>query len=202
MEIIKKENIKIEEIVEALKAGKTIVYPTETCYGLGCDATNESAVEKIFKIKQRQKNKPVLVVASDIGMMMKYVDCGPVIMKIAEKYWPGPLTVVAPLKPGVDMPPGVVGEDNTLAFRITNHPLASELSKEFGKPIVSTSANIASHESPYDIKSVLDMFSNGENQPDIVIDAGSLPHHSPSTIVRIKGGEVEVLRQGEVVVEL
>lgn len=202
MQIIKQDDINIENVVEALKQGKTIVYPTETCYGLGCDATNEEAVEKVFQIKQRQKDKPVLVIAADIGMMMEYVRWPLVLTHIAEKYWPGPLSVVSQLKEDIELPSGIVGEGNTLAFRITEHPLARALSENLGKPIVSTSANTASYKSPYDIESVVAMFENAENKPDILIDAGALPHHSPSTVVRVLNGEVEVLRQGEVVVEL
>ncbi|MFH1286519.1 MAG: L-threonylcarbamoyladenylate synthase [Candidatus Magasanikbacteria bacterium] len=201
MRVIHVENINIHEIVEALKNGKTIVYPTETCYGLGCDATNDTAVQKVFAIKQRQQNKSVLVVAPDVHMMMEYVQWNSLLTDLAEKYWPGPLTVVANLKGGVHLSAGVTGEGGTLAFRITNYPLASELSRLLEKPIVSTSANIAAEESPYDIASVLAMFDGAENQPDIVIDAGTLPRHSPSTVVRVLDGRVEVLRQGEVAVE-
>jgi L-threonylcarbamoyladenylate synthase len=135
-------------------------------------------------------------------MMMAYVDCGPKMMDIAKKYWPGPLTVVAPLILGTELPEGVVGADGTIAFRVTDHPLAAALSVGVDGPIVSTSANIASEESPYDIDSVLRMFEQREQQPDIIIDAGSLPHHSPSTIIRLVDGNIEILRQGEVAVDL
>lgn len=199
MQIIKESNLIIPDIVFALKQGKTIVYPTETCYGLGCDATNEEAVNKIFDIKQRQKNKPVLVVASEPAMMMDYVRWSETLQQLAEKYWPGALTVVVPVNGEMKLPGGVVGEDGTLAFRITDHPLASILSRELGQPLVSTSANIAAEESPYDIGAVLQMFGNAGIQPDIIIDAGELPHKSPSTVVRISNGDLEVLRQGEIV---
>lgn len=202
MNIIKQENINIDEIVDALREGKTIVYPTETCYGLGCDATNAEAVNKIFQIKQRQKNKPVLVVASEPSMLMECVKWTPTLERISEKYWPGPLTVVTQTSGCAHLAPGVVADDSSVAFRITNHPLAAELSKKLGKPIVSTSANLAHQESPYDVEVILRMFENNEHQPDIIIDAGPLPHHSVSTVIRLLVDKIEVLRQGEVVVEL
>ncbi|MBI2436449.1 MAG: threonylcarbamoyl-AMP synthase [Candidatus Magasanikbacteria bacterium] len=204
MEIISYDSLNIPYIVDSLKQGKTIVYPTETCYGLGCDATNREAVEKIFEIKHRQKDKSVLVVASDPSIMMEYIEWTPVLEKIAERYWPGPLTVVVCAKNGYDLPVGVkAADDGTIAFRITDHPLASQLSKELGKPIVSTSANLASYKSPYDSALVRAMFDTSIPQPDIIIDAGKLVEHAPSTVIRLgRDGEFHVLRQGEVIVRL
>ncbi|HAT03665.1 MAG TPA: threonylcarbamoyl-AMP synthase [Candidatus Magasanikbacteria bacterium] len=201
MQIVKQADISIPDIVLALKAGKTLVYPTETCYGLGCDATNQVAIEHIFEIKHRQRNKPMLVVAADISLMMEYVVWDETLQKIADRYWPGPVTVVVQAQ-GRLLPLGVVGEDGTLAFRITKHPLAAELSRSLDAPIVSTSANIASLESPYDISSIVSMYGGAEMQPDIIIDAGELPYESPSTVVRVKDGRMRVLRQGEIVVKL
>ena len=202
MNIIKKQDLDITTIVSSLKNGETLVYPTETCYGLGCDATNEGAVNKVFEIKSRQKNKALLVVAADISMMMKYVIWNETLQRIADRYWPGALTVVAKSAQDSLLPAGVVAEDDTIAFRITNHHLAAEISKSLGGPLVSTSANVAELESPYDISAVVQMFQNNEHQPDTIIDAGELPHHSASTIVRVSDNKIEVLRQGEVVVEL
>jgi L-threonylcarbamoyladenylate synthase len=202
MTIISEQSISIPDIVSALKDGKTIVYPTETCYGLGCDALNIDAVQKIFSIKKRQKEKPLLVVASSVSMMMEYVEWNQTLEIVAERYWPGPLTVVTELRPDVELPAGVVGLDRTLAFRVTGHPLAAAISAALGRPIVSTSANISSEASPYDIESVLDMFGGAEHQPDIIIDGGTLTPNSPSTIVRVKNDRVEVIRQGEVIVSI
>lgn len=202
MKVIKDVESSISEIVDALKQGKSIVYPTETCYGLGCDATNVDAVARIFDIKKRQKDKPVLVVAGDIALMREYIEWNETLQQLADRYWPGPLTVVADVNLENILPAGVVGDDGTVAFRITNHPLAARLSEELGGPIVSTSANIASLESPYDIESVLHMFQDVDDQPDMVIDAGTLPHHSPSTIVRVEDGDITVLRQGEIVIDV
>ncbi len=200
MKIIKQSEIDIAQIVGELKEGKTIVYPTETCYGLGCDATNAEAVEKIFAIKKRQSDKAVLVLVPDVEMVMQYVDWNEQLEELSQKYWPGPLTVVTKVKENTALPKGVLSSDNTLAFRVTEHPFAKELAEFLGKPLVSTSANISSHASPYDIESVLKMFENTDNQPDVIIDAGTLPHRSPSTIVRVENGELSVLRQGEIVV--
>jgi len=201
MKVINQEELNILEIVDKIKSGQTIVYPTETCYGLGCDATNQEAVEKVFKIKQRQQDKAMLVVVPSVAMIMLYVEWDAKLAELSQKYWPGPLTVVARVKPDCALAKGVVAEDGTLAFRVTNHPLSAELSEVLGHPLVSTSANITSTQSPYEVASILKMFEKSNVQPDIIIDGGELPHHSPSTIVRIIDNQLEELRQGELVIE-
>ena len=200
MKVISQSDCAIGDVVQSLRDGQTLVYPTETCYGLGCDATNTAAVERVFAIKKRQKNKPVLVLMARVAMAIEYIAWNPTIERLAHRYWPGALTIVAPPKDLADFAPGVLGPRGMVAFRVTSHPLAQELCAGLNRPLVSTSANIASLESPYDIKDVLAMFSHAEHQPDMVIDAGSLPHESPSTIVRVVGETIEVLRQGEVVI--
>lgn len=202
MQVIKQENLDIDQIVAELKNGATLVYPTETCYGLGCDANNVEAIDKIFEIKNRQKNKSVLVLVPELAMVLPYIEWNPTLQKLADKYWPGPLTIVVNIKSGCNLAKGVVNEDGTIAFRVTAHHLASEISKKLNSPLVSTSANVSTMESPYDIESVLEMFVNLEVKPDFVIDAGALPHQSPSTIVRVQNGKFEVLRQGELIVEV
>jgi L-threonylcarbamoyladenylate synthase len=202
MTIIPLKDAKPKEIVEALKEGQTIVYPTETCYGLGCEATNQASVDQIFSIKQRQTDKPLLVVMPSIEMARDYVIWTETIDTLATTYWPGPMTVVATAKPGTGLAKGVIADDGTVAFRITDYPVAVELSTALGVPLVSTSANISAQESPYDIASVHAMFQHATPQPDIIIDAGVLPHAAPSTIVKVIDTSIEILRQGERIVSL
>jgi len=201
MDIIPQSQLNIPNIVSSLKDGKVIVYPTETCYGLGCDATNQAAVDRIFEIKGRQRDKTVLMLVDSVSMAQSYMEWSPLIDRIARTYWPGPVTVVGFAKVGILFPQGLVADDGTIALRVTTHDIAAEMSRNLGKPLVSTSANLAAHESPYDIDDVLSMFREAWAQPDIVIDGGVLPHQAPSTIVRVVNGKVEVLRQGEVVVK-
>lgn len=199
MQLISQDNLNIDDIVRALKDGQTFVYPTETCYGLGCDATNDEAVKKVYAIKQRQEGKSPLVIMSDIGMVKRYVVWTKKLDELASKYWPGPLTIVAPLIGTHGLSPDVI-RDNTIAFRVSGHPIVSEICARLDRPIVSTSANLAAQNSPYDIGAVLDMFATEPHRPDIVIDGGELPHRSPSTIVKVIGDHVEVLRQGDIIV--
>lgn len=202
MEVLPLEQTDIAKIAERLKQGDVIVYPTETCYGLGCDATNQEAVDRLFAIKERQKEKPVLVVVPDIDQLVEYIDWTPELDTISQRYWPGALTVVANLREEHPFAVGVAAADNTLAFRVTAHPFAAELSEALGRPLVSTSANIAKQASPYDVEQVLAMYEGREQQPDVIVNAGPLPEESPSTIVKIHNHTVTALRQGEVIVEL
>lgn len=186
----------ISEIIDLLEVGGTIVYPTETCYGLGCAATNQTAVDKIFEIKQRQREKSLLIVFPDREMAKEYVVWSHGIEELANRYWPGPLTIVAEAKEPSMLADGVVAPDGSVAFRISSHPIVHEITASLSKPIVSTSANISAMSSPYDIVSVEEMFVDSTHQPDLLLDGGTLPEQSPSTIVRVDNGELHVIRQG------
>ena len=201
MNILPSDNLNISAIVSELEQGKTIVYPTETTYGLGCDATNEEAVNRIFDIKQRQREKSLLIIVPARDMMYEYIEHNPTIEKLANRYWPGPLTVVTHIKPDKKLASGVVRDDGTIAFRISSHPIAAELARKLGKPLVSTSANIAAQKSPYDSDEVTKTFQKQEIAPDIFINAGILPEKAPSTIVRVDGNRVTVLRQGDIIID-
>ncbi len=200
MKIIAEKDADLAELVSALKEGKTIVYPTETCYGLGCDATNEIAVQRIFAIKGREKNKSVLMIASDADMVKQFVEWNDMIDTLARAYWPGPLTIVCPKKNTAALPSAVVAEDHTVAFRVTNQPFAHALVAAFGRPVVSTSANLAHGPNSYRIEEVERAFVESHVRPDILIDAGELPVRPPSTVVRVSGSDVAVLRQGKIVI--
>ncbi len=201
MHTLSTEQLDIASVVQDLIAGQTLVYPTETCYGLGCDATNQSAVDAIFQIKHRQKDKPVLVLMADIAMAMEYIEWNETIQSLADKYWPGPLTIVAMPHDVSQFAQGIAGPLGMVAFRVTSHPLAQALVRELGGPLVSTSANISAEASPYDIADVLRMFEGQEFQPDTILDGGVLPHESPSTIVRVNSDQsLDILRQGEIII--
>ncbi len=194
--------LSIEKALTVLREEGTIIYPTETCYGLGCDARSAKAVENVFKIKVRESGKPVLVLVHDVSVAMRYVEWNETIDELARTYWPGPLTIVANIQPRyrAELAPGVIGSDDTLAFRVTNHPYAVACAKNLNAPLVSTSANISSYANPYDIRYITEMFDGQEHVPDLIIDAGNLAHHSPSTVVRVgEDGSKIILRQGEII---
>lgn len=197
MEIVGFSDVNLDSLVTALLDGKIIVYPTETCYGLGCDATNAEAVERIYEIKGRESGKPLIALVSDLSAIETYIERTPLLDKIAREYWPGPLTVVVPAKKGVKLPMGVVGGDGAIALRVTSHPMASALARALGRPLVSTSANLSGGENLYAAEDVVRAFAGRPREPDIVIDAGTLPHRPPSTVARLADDKIEIIRQGD-----
>ena len=177
--------------IEALQNGQTVVFPTETSYGLGCDATNQEAVDEIFKIKQRKSNKPLLVVVPSIEMAKKYLVWNDLLEDLSKKYWPGPLTVVGEWNKEGKLAMGVVATDNTIAVRVTDFPLTKFLSTELGRPLVATSANLVDAGDVYDSKKIT-------IKPDILIDGGELPQNPPTTIVSVIDNNLQILRQGQI----
>ncbi len=351
----------LAQIVVDILNGKTIIFPTETSYGLGCDATNQAAVDKIFKIKGRPSDKPLLVVVPNIEMAKKYLVWNEALEKIAEKYWPpfvkasegkpGAVTVVgeyqlspllskgegrersrtfsldrvaghlrtlpfrkelrqnqtkaekilwshlragrfsglkfkrqhdigpfvvdffhpktktiieidgdihfisdenvqkdkqredwlkkdgykilrynnvdifnnlenilgdidraiesarplptpSPLQMRGELATGVVAKDNTVAVRVTAHPLLKSITEKLGRPLVATSANISDAGDMYNSASVIEMFKDVATPPDIILNQGILPQNQPSTIVSVVGNKLKVLRQGQIIVKI
>ncbi len=198
MQVLSVDNVNITQLVTVLTSGQTLVYPTETCYGLGCDATNQTAVDRIYDIKKREEGKPMIMLVPTVAMAKKYIVWNDVIEQFASTYWPGPVTLVAEAKKESGLANGIISKDGTVAIRVTSFPFASELATSLGRPLVSTSANLAGGENPYDMETVQNTLGTGAVQPDVAIDAGVLPKTKPSTIVRVNGGILEVLRKGEV----
>lgn len=141
-----------------LKKGKIIAYPTEAVYGIGCDPFNESAVEKIKKLKSRKPDQGFILIASDWSQISNLCEKIPED-KMLEVYksWPGPTTWVFPASKNA---PAWICSNDTIALRVTDHPIAKKLCEEFGSPIVSTSANPASLTPAKTAEEVKNYFNN------------------------------------------
>jgi L-threonylcarbamoyladenylate synthase len=126
--------------IRHLVGGGVIAYPTEAVYGLGCDPDNISAIQTILQLKDRPADKGLILVAADFNQLLPYIDItdGPNLNRVL-KTWPGPVTWLLRARPAV--PVWLRGQHESIAVRVTAHPVASQLSREFGKPLVSTSAN-------------------------------------------------------------
>lgn len=161
MKLFNEKNIK--EAVALLKNGKVIVFPTETSYGIGCDATNQEAVNRIFKIKNRDSNKPLLIVVPTVDMAKKYLQWNKILESLAGKYWPGALTIVGQRRMDGELAEGVAAEDGTVAVRVTAHPIAKAFSGEMGKPLVATSANVSGAGDIFEAKELFAVFQNKMN---------------------------------------
>src|SRR3989338_912519 len=202
-----------DEIIHDLLNGQTLVFPTETSYGLGCDAANQAAVDAIFKIKGRPSDKPLLIVVPTVEGAKKYLVWNELLEKISKKYWPGPLTVVGeckkyPISNISEIPlatgqypllsKGVVSKENTVAVRVTAHPLLQSITEKMGRPLVATSANLSDTGDIYDAKKIIAQFYEQKFQPDGILDYGTISRQAPTTIVSVVGNILKILRQGEI----
>lgn len=135
---------RLRMAVRCLAAGGVIAYPTEAVYGLGCDPDNGNAVHRLLAIKGRSVGKGLILVAADYMALRPYVaPLDPIRMALVHATWPGPTTWLMPARP--DTPAWLTGTHNTIAVRVTAHPMASALCRQWGGALVSTSANRASH---------------------------------------------------------
>lgn len=140
MKIVEASPENIARAAEALRAGKLVIMPTETVYGLAADATNPAAVKRIFEAKQRPSENPLIVHIAHVSEVSSIArELPPAAAKLAVRFWPGPLTIVLPKKPSV--PDEVTGGLDTVAVRVPNHPVALALIREAGVPIAAPSAN-------------------------------------------------------------
>lgn len=201
MKIIKVDktnrNKIINKAVQVLKKGGIIIYPTETCYGVGADATSQDAVDKVLSYKLRREGKPLSIGVCSRQMAEKYVEINSIAQNLYENFLPGPLTVVS--KSLGNVAKGVESEEGNLGIRFPDYKLILDIIKDFGKPITTTSANASYKKRPYKISDILENISNKQKALiDLVIDAGKLPHNDPSTVVDTTLNAKVILRQGGV----
>lgn len=183
---------EIKKCIEVLEKGGTIVYPTDTVWGIGCDASDEQAVQRIFALKNRPDTKSMLCLVANDAMLERHVvkvpDLAYDIMDLAEK----PVTIV------YDRPQGVaanlIAPDNTLAIRVTKDPFCQRLVQRLGKPMVSTSANIAGLPTPRSFGEIDDLILKGVDYVVNLKREGT--QESPSSIIKLASdGTVKVIRE-------
>ena len=182
----------VEEAVRILKAGGVILYPTDTVWGLGCDATNPDAVAKVFAIKKRSEAKSLVVLAADLDMVARYIKQIPSIAIDLVEVNDAPMTIVYP--GAVGLAPAVVAEDGSVGIRIPRHEFCHELLRRLRLPLVSTSANVSGEPSPagfrdipQEIKDAADWCAPRRFEADAT--------GKPSQIIKLGlRGEVEIIR--------
>jgi L-threonylcarbamoyladenylate synthase len=187
----------IDAAVATLAAGGLILFPTETTYGAGVDATNPQAVQKLLNYKSRREGKPLSIAVTDINMASEYVEINESARKLYGRFLPGPVTVVSK---GKDVAaPGVESEFGTLGVRIPDYDLILQIVAAFGKPITATSANASGKKRPYSIGDVMTHISNKQKSLlDLVIDAGTLPDNPPSTVIDTTLSTPVAVRKGTI----
>lgn len=195
-----RENINKEEVkssIKMLKEGKILVVPTDTVYGICSDATNEKAVEKIFRIKNRDKNNPLNILVSSVDMAKKYTkNFNKIAETLANKFWPGALTMV--FEKNDLIPKIVTANKETIGVRIPDNEVTLNIINELNLPIACPSANISGRPSGTVIE---DIKSDFKDNVDIYIDCGPSKIGIESTIVKINENSVEILRQGKITKE-
>ena len=192
MEIIKENSL--EKALKIIKKGGVIVCPTDTVYGLLCDATNKKSVERIFKIKKREKSKPLGIFVKDIKSAKKCAFINKNQEKVLKEKWPGKFTFILKkkLNCGLSL---LVGNKETVGIRIPDYKLVIEILKKIKKPIVQTSANISGQPAITKIKDVLSQFERANIQPDLIVDAGDLPQNKPSKIIDLTNNKFKIIRR-------
>lgn len=206
MQIVQANKKGLELAVKFLKAGKAVVYPTDTSYGLGVDATNAKAVRRLYKIKQRKFNQPVHVIVQNFAAVKKLAMVDTAAERVMKRFWPGPVTVIFDLSPHLSPRQGrgvraLSAGTGTIGVRMPNNKIALALVKKLNRPITTPSANPPDSLGGYDSYSIQEsyrQFVDKKHQPDLFLDAGKLPRRRPSTIVRIENGKIKILRKGPI----
>jgi len=192
MEIVKPDEVGLKEAAATMMAGGVAVYPTETFYGLGCLPSDPDAAMRVCRIKGRA-DKALPLICGSTEVARRIVELNAAAELLAERFWPGPLTLVLPSR--VSYPMWVTHGKKTLAVRVSGSEVARRLASMSGGVIVSTSANKAGEEPPRTAKEAIDQIGR---EVDIVVEGGATPGGMPSTILDLTGDELWILRCGPV----
>jgi L-threonylcarbamoyladenylate synthase len=189
---------EVEAAAMIVKGGGIVAVPTDTVYGLACDPSSSEAVERLFEVKGREA-KPVPVLCADAGAAERLVVFGSIASALARKHWPGALTIVAPMKEGAlrVVAPSLHQDTGWLGVRVPGNRFATSLARNAGGYVTGTSANISGRPSCRSAQEVADAV--GE-RIDAVVDGGYLGGRE-STVVKVVGETVEVLRRGSIAIE-
>ncbi|MGB9736588.1 MAG: L-threonylcarbamoyladenylate synthase [bacterium] len=184
---------KCKGIVNVLSKGGIMIYPTETVYGIGCDAFNDSAINRIVSLKQRLPDKPLIVLVKDIHMLIELVVELPSIgVSLINKFWPGPLTLIFNAKPHINKQ--LTAGTGKIAVRQSPHPFIRSVFELYSHPIVSTSANISNMPPAVSISEIPTSITDNV---DLIIDGGKL-NNIPSTVIDITDNRIELIREGAI----
>ncbi len=195
-----KENIKndeLEEIKKTIKSGGIVIFPTETVYGIGADATNGQAVKNIFKAKGRPQDNPLIVHISNYEMLKEFTcDITDIERKLMDAFWPGPFTII--LKSNNTLPKDVTAGLDTVGVRMPDNDIALSIIEKCNTPIAAPSANVSGRPSGTRIS---DIFDELNNKVDIFVDGGDTDIGIESTVVKVDNGVVNILRPGRISLE-
>jgi L-threonylcarbamoyladenylate synthase len=177
-----------------LREGGVVAIPTDTLYGLAADPWNSAAVTKVFAIKGRPDDRALPLVAANVDQVEQWLgEMNPMARRLAQKFWPGPLTLVMRAPGG--LAPGVTAGGTTVGVRVPSHAVTRALCAAFERPITATSANISGQAATDDPEKIAETLASGL---DLLLDSGTTPGGPASTIVDLTQGEVRLIREGAV----
>ncbi len=180
----------VRHVVDCLKQGGVVVYPTDTTYGLGCDIFNPKGIKKIYQIKQRDPRKPFSFICSDLAEVSNYAEVSNFAFKILKRHLPGPYTFI--LEASKVVPDSLTTRQKTVGIRIPDNAISRLIVRELGHPLVTTSANI-SGEGVIQDPEMID--EHMERMVDMVVDGG-VSMGTESSVISLIGDRIEVLREG------
>ena len=186
-------NEEIKNCVEVLRSGGTILNPTDTIWGIGCDATNASAVDKVYFLKKRMESKSLIILLDDPGKLPEYAENIPEIAWDLLKNIDTPLTIIYPN--AKNLAKNVIAGDNSIAIRIVKDEFCKKLIEAFGKPVVSTSANVSGESTPLNFR---DISREIKDHVDYIVkySRDHLTALKPSRIIKLKeNGEFKIIRK-------
>lgn len=178
-------------IIKTLKDGKLVIMPTDTIYGIIGDATNEDVINKVYKVKERPHDKPLLILVSNLSMLHELVTEIPKeTEKIINKFWPGPLTIL--FKKSSKVSDALTANSAWVAIRMPNDKRLLNIMNHLNRPLISTSANISSHDA---ITNPNQLEEKMKEKIDLIVDEGTV-NNEASTLITIVNGKIEILREG------
>lgn len=187
----------INTAIKTLESGGLIIFPTETAYGVGVDATNKDAVTKLLDYKKRPEGKAISIAVASKRQAQKYVEINAEADNFYNNFMPGPVTIISNSLGNVDA--RLEAENGTLGVRIPNYKLMLDILEKFQKPITATSANISGGKTPYSISDILDNIPKKNAELiDLIIDGGTLPRNPPSTVIDTTTNDLTIIRAGRI----
>lgn len=184
---------QIAQAADVVKSGGVVCFPTRSLYGLGADPFSQTAVDKVYAVKARDKVEPLLVLIPDMSWVKRLAFVSALALKFMERFWPGPLTIILNAKE--DLPASAGSEK--IGLRMDAHPMACALIQAVGAPVTATSANISGQPAVGDL-ALLD--ATFKQRLDYILDAGPLPKGYGSTIIDASNGgmSIEIIRIGDI----
>jgi L-threonylcarbamoyladenylate synthase len=186
-------SVDLTKALEVLRNGGVILYPTDTVWGIGCDATNAESVKRIYEIKQREDSKSMLVLMENPNLLNSYIDEVPEIAWDLIEMTDKPLTII--YSGAKNLAPNLIASDGSIGIRITNEAFTQQLIQRLRKPLVSTSANISGQKTPQNFDEITEEIINAV---DYVVEyrRDDIKKYAPSSIIKLgRGGQIEIIRK-------